>query len=186
MKWFPSSRLAAPAVGALAALTTLAPVYASAKIYVSIEQAQKLIFPSLALTATPFIVSDAVQSHMTQVSSVRHPFRGDRVWRGADGSWFIVDEVIGKHEMITYAVGLKPDGSVKGIEILEYVESYGYEVADAGWRKQFVGKRSGDPLKLGNDVQNISGATLSCKHLTDGVKRLLVFHQDVLAGYSGK
>jgi hypothetical protein len=186
MKWFPSSRLAAPAVGALAALTTLAPVYASAKIYVSVEQAQKLIFPGLVLTATPFLLSDTVQSQMTQASSVRHPFRGDRVWRGADGSWFIVDEVIGKHEMITYAVGLKPDGSVKGIEILEYVESYGYEVAEASWRKQFVGKRVSDPLKLGNDVQNISGATLSSKHLTDGVKRLLVFHQAVLAGYPGK
>ena len=182
MKWFPSS---GAAVG-LVALTGLAPIYASAKIYVSVEQAQKLLFPGVALTQTPFIVSDAVQEQMTKASSVRHPFRGERIWRAADGSWFIVDEVIGKHEMITYAVAIRADGTVKGIEIMEYVESYGYEVADASWRKQFVGKRAGDPLKLGNDVQNISGATLSCKHLTDGVKRLLVFHQASLAGYSGK
>ena len=182
MKWFPTST----AASALVALAGVAPLYASAKIYVSVEQAQKLLFPGVALSPTPFIVSDAIQAQMTQASSVRHPFRGDRIWRAADGSWFIVDEVLGKHEMITYAVGIRPDGTVKGVEIMEYVESYGYEVADATWRKQFVGKRSGAPLKLGHDVQNISGATLSCKHLTDGVKRLLVFHQALLAGYSGK
>ena len=182
MKWLPTSA----ATGALVALTGLTPIYASAKIYVSVEQAQKLLFPGVSLTLTPFIVSDALQEQMTKASSVRHPFRGDRVWRAADGSWFIVDEVIGKHEMITYALGIRPDGTVKGVEILEYVESYGYEVAEASWRKQFVGKRAGDPLKLGNDVQNISGATLSCKHLTDGVKRLLVLHQALLVGYSGK
>ena len=182
MKWFPSST----AAGALVALTGLAPIYASAKIYVSVEQAQKLLFPGVALTQTPFIVSDAVQEQMTKASSVRHPFRGDRIWRAADGSWFVVDEVIGKHEMITYALGIRADGTVKGIEIMEYVESYGYEVANPSWRQQFVGKRAGDPLKLGNDVQNISGATLSCKHLSDGVKRLLVFHQTLLAGYNVK
>ena len=183
MKWFPSSTASA---GALLALTGLAPIYASAKIYVSVEQAQKLLFPGTTLAPTPFIVSDAVQAQMTKASSVRHPFRGDRIWRSADGDWFVVDEVIGKHEMITYAVGIRADGTVKGVEIMEYVESYGYEVAQADWRKQFVGKRVGDPLKLGNDVQNISGATLSCKHLTDGVNRLLVFHQTVLAGHTGK
>ena len=182
MKWQPIPLRACT----LAALATVAPIYASAKIYVSVEQAQKLLLPNTALTQMPFIVSDAVQQQMTKVSSVRHPFRGDRIWRAADGSWFIVDEVVGKHEMITYAVALKPDGSVKGIEVLEYVESYGYEVAEASWRNQFVGKQATDAVKLGTDIQNISGATLSCKHLTDGVKRLLAFHQLVLKTGSTK
>ncbi len=177
MQWIPAT----PAQGAFVALLGLAPVYASAKIDVAIEQVQQRLFPGIALMQTPFIVSESVQQQMTQASSVRHPFRGDRIWRAADGGWFIVDEVMGKHEMITYALGLGPDGSIKGIEILTYVESYGHEVSQAAWRQQFVGKRWGAALKLGVDVQNLSGATLSCKHLTDGVKRLLVFHQAVLA-----
>jgi hypothetical protein len=32
-------------------------------------------------------------------------------------------------------------------------------------------------LKLKKDIQNISGATLSCKHLTDGVKRVMVMYE---------
>ena len=51
----------------------------------------------------------------------------------------------------------------------------------AAWRAQFVGKRADAPLKLGADIKNISGATLSSKHITDGVKRLLVTHALVLA-----
>jgi Na+-translocating ferredoxin:NAD+ oxidoreductase RnfG subunit len=117
---------------------------------------------------------------MRSASSIRHPFQGDRIWRAADGSWFIVDEVVGKHEMITYAVALSSSGAVTGIEILEYVESYGYEVAEAQWRKQFIGKTAADPIKLNQDIQNIGGATLSCKHLTDGVKRVAVLYDLVL------
>ena len=182
MKWQSTSFSAA----ALAAVASVTPVYASAKIYVSVEQAQKILFPNTALTATPILLSEAVQKEMTKASSVRHPFRGERVWRAIDGSWFVVDEVVGKHEMITYAVAIKADGSVKGVEILEYVESYGYEVAEASWRNQFVGKQVTDAVKLGSDIQNISGATLSCKHLTDGVKRMLVMHQLVLKNMAAK
>jgi len=150
---------------------------AQARIYVSIEQAQQLLFANQRLIKFPIIVTQELQEKMRVASSIRHPFVGERIWRGPDGSWLIIDEVVGKHEMITYAVGIAPNGSVKGIEILEYVESYGYEVADSQWRKQFIGKTAGDPVKLNQDIQNISGATLSSKHLTDGVKRVLVLYE---------
>jgi Na+-translocating ferredoxin:NAD+ oxidoreductase RnfG subunit len=160
------------------------PIYAQAKIYVSAEQAQKLLFPNKQFSKYPFVLSEDIQEKMQSASSVSHPFKGDRTWKAADGSYFIVDEVVGKHEMITYAVGIAPNGSVQGIEILEYVESYGYEVAEDGWLKQFVGKTADDPLKLKKDIQNISGATLSCKHLTDGVKRVMVMYDLALKAKS--
>jgi len=153
-----------------------APIIAHAKIYITVEQAQKTLFPNKQLTKAPIIITDDLQERMRVASSIRHPFQGDLIWRTADGGWLIVDEVVGKHEMITYAVGLSPNGSVIGIEILEYVESYGYEVAEAQWRKQFIGKTAKDPIKLNQDIQNIGGATLSCKHITDGVKRVVALY----------
>jgi Na+-translocating ferredoxin:NAD+ oxidoreductase RnfG subunit len=153
-----------------------APIIAQAKIYVSVDQAQKVLYPNKSLTKNPIIITDDLQERMRVASSIRHPFQGDRIWKAADGSWLIIDEVVGKHEMITYAVGIAPNGSILGIEILEYVESYGYEVAEVQWRKQFIGKTVKDPIKLNQDIQNIGGATLSCKHLTDGVKRVLVLY----------
>jgi Na+-translocating ferredoxin:NAD+ oxidoreductase RnfG subunit len=163
---------------------TTVPIMAHAKIYVSIEQAQKMLIPNKLLTKNPIIITDDLQDKMRLASSIRHPFQGDRIWRATDGSWFIVDEVVGKHEMITYAVALNPAGAVLGIEILEYVESYGYEVAEAQWRKQFIGKVASDPIKLNQDIQNIGGATLSCKHLTDGVKRVAVLYDLALKSQS--
>lgn len=164
--------------------TTTAPIVAHAKIYVSVEQAQKILIPNKPLIKNPIIITDELQDKMRSASSIRHPFQGDRIWKAADGSWFIVDEVVGKHEMITYAVALSPSGAVSGIEILEYVESYGYEVAEAQWRKQFIGKTATDPIKLNQDIQNIGGATLSCKHLTDGVKRVAVLYDIALKNQS--
>jgi Na+-translocating ferredoxin:NAD+ oxidoreductase RnfG subunit len=55
-------------------------------------------------------------------------------------------------------------------------------VAEQQWRQQFVGKTAHDPLKLNRDIQNISGATLSSKHITDGVKRVMYFYQVALKG----
>lgn len=83
--------------------------------------------------------------------------------------------------MITYAVALTAKGAVKQVEILEYNESYGGQVRDAAWRQQFVGKTLSSPVALNKDIKNISGATLSSKHVTDGVKRILQFHHLVLA-----
>lgn len=43
----------------------------------------------------------------------------------------------------------------------------------ASWLAQFVGKTSASPLRLNGDIRNISGATLSSTHVTEGVKRIL-------------
>lgn len=163
------------AIASLAMMS--APIAVQAKIYASVEQAQKILFPNKTLSKAPIIITDDLQEKMRVASSIRHPFQGERIWKTSDGSWLIIDEVVGKHEMITYAVAISSTGSILGIEILEYVESYGYEVAEAQWRKQFVGKTANDPIKLNQDIQNIGGATLSCKHLTDGVKRVAVLYE---------
>ena len=180
MRWNPSSLMP------LALLAAVPVVHAEARIFLSVEQAQKKIFGNVALKQTPVVLTEAQTEKMRAASSVRQTFRGERIWRAPDGSWFIVDEVLGKHEMITYALVLNPDISVRQIEVLEYHESYGYEVAEASWRQQFVGKTPASAIKLGNDIRNVSGATLSCKHLTDGVKRLMVMADMVLRSHDGK
>ena len=115
-----------------------------------------------------------------QASGVRVLHGEQKVWRVSSGGWFIVDEVVGKHEFITYAVGLDANGSVKQIEVMDYRETYGGEIRNENWRVQFVGKTNQSPLKLDRDIKNISGATLSCRHVTDGVKRLLAFYEIAL------
>jgi Na+-translocating ferredoxin:NAD+ oxidoreductase RnfG subunit len=87
---------------------------------------------------------------------------------------------VGKHEFIPFAVALDDRGEVKGVEILEYREAYGDQIRNANWRQQFVGRQPGVRLRLEKEIRNISGATLSCKHVTDGVNRLLATYEIVL------
>ena len=175
MKWTPSPALLFMPVGAM-----VAPALADAKIHIGIEVAQQRLFPGAKLIHSPVLLTEAQREKMRSLSSVREPFKGERVWRTEQGEWFIVDEVLGKHEMVKYALAINANGTIKGIEIMEYVESYGYEVGEASWRNQFVGKCSDATLKLNQDIKNVSGATLSCKHVTDGVKRLMVMYEIAL------
>ncbi len=161
----------------LAPVVIMAPHCAYAATYLSVEQAQQILFPGIALKAAPAHLSDEQKQAIEQRLGARLRVTDIKLWRAPDGAVFIVDEVIGKHEFITYAVGIRADGGVKGIEILEYRESYGYEVRHPGWRGQFVGKTTAAALELDKDIRNIGGATLSCRHITEGVKRLLITHE---------
>jgi hypothetical protein len=154
---------------------------AQATEYLSVAQAQSVLFPGASLQKLSAAVPNDVLETMLSRSGVHEPFNPSRIWKAAGGGFFIVDSVVGKHEKINYAVAIDAGGAVRGIEILTYNESYGYEVRNADWRAQFRGRTSASALQLGSDIQNVSGATLSCKHITQGVKRLLVLHQLVLS-----
>jgi Na+-translocating ferredoxin:NAD+ oxidoreductase RnfG subunit len=131
------------------------------------------MFPGAPLAASFVTLTADQQRQIEQLAGVPASRPQLRVWRAPTGGLFIVDEVIGKHELITYALGLNADGSVRQIEILDYRESYGWEIRNQNWRHQFVGKTTADPVRLDRDIRNISGATMSCRHVTEGVKRLL-------------
>jgi hypothetical protein len=154
-----------------AAVVIAAPAHAT--VYLTVDQAQQAIFPGGRFTEAPLTLSDADAKAIEARSGVNVGRREVHAWRVDGGGLFIVDEVIGKHEYITFAVGLDADGTVRGIEIMDYRESYGYEIRNPVWRAQFTGKTAADPLKLDGDIRNIGGATLSCRHITDAVKRVL-------------
>lgn len=86
----------------------------------------------------------------------------------------IVDDVQGKSQPITYLALINPDGSANDVEVLIYREPYGGEISYETFRKQFRGKNSGDRLKVGRDIRNIAGATISSNAITNGVKKLLI------------
>lgn len=160
---------------------------ALATLYLTTEQAQRALFAAATrFERVPLSLSDEQRRALKKAAPTRTKVPVDSVWRASQGDkalgWFIVDEVFGRHEFITYAAGIDASGAVIGIEILEYRETHGGQVRGAGWRAQFVGKRRGDAVALGEDIVNISGATLSCKHLADGVRRLLALHDLALRG----
>ena len=162
-----------------AAVIALAPTGALAVDYMNAEQAQKLMFAQADAFEMREIPLDAAISQQLAAAGVKPqaPRLQVRLARqgGALLGYFLVDEVIGKFERITYAVGINPDGSVRQIEVLTYRESHGHEIRLTAWRKQFVGKTASSPLQVGEDIANISGATLSCTHVTEGIRRNVIW-----------
>jgi Na+-translocating ferredoxin:NAD+ oxidoreductase RnfG subunit len=148
--------------------------------YLTVEQAQAALCPGVKLAETTVKLTPGQQKAIEKAARVRVRQTEFAAWRTPAGEWFLVDQVVGKHEFISYAVTLTAEGAVAGLEILDYRETYGGEVRNGKWRAQFAGKTATAPLKLDQDITNISGATLSCRNLTDGVKRLLVTHDLVL------
>ena len=150
--------------------------------YLTVPQAQRILFPAAdAFISEPVHLSEAQRKEVEDYAGIRMRAEKQPVWRaqvnGETAGWFVLDEVYGKHEFITYAVALDKDGGVLGVEILDYRETHGGEVRNRAWREQFTDKHYGDALELDNGIENISGATLSCKHVTEGVRRVLgIFH----------
>lgn len=148
-----------------------APAWATT--YLTVPQVQQLLFPQGNLTADFRTLTPEQAKAIHARSGVALLSKNVRLWHAADGGALIVDEVVGKHEFITYALALDRAGAVRDVEIMDYRETYGGQVRDPAWRAQFTGKRDGAPLTLGHDIRNNSGGTLSARHITDGVKRLL-------------
>ncbi len=162
-----------------AALTIFMPAHAT--VYLTVEQAQALMFPGQSLTADFRTLTDAQADAIEKASDTNVRNRQLRAWRASGGGWFVVDEVVGKHDFIPFALALDANGAVKSVEILEYREAYGGEVRNPKWLAQFAKKKNGDSIVDGDSIQNISGATLSSKHITDGVRRLLATYALILA-----
>jgi len=157
--------------------------------YMSLEQAQGLIFAQAQeFVPAPVTLTPDQIERIERQSGVKVRGPRQQAWEARSGGkligWFIVDQVIGKHDLITYAAGINLDGSLRQFQVIEYREAYGYQVRELRWRDQFVGKTIADPLKVGTDIVNISGATMSCQHVTEGIKRLLAFFEVVLRNVS--
>lgn len=168
----------------VAVASAAVPAPAAATVYMTVQAAQQGMFPAASFVPHPLAFTAEQRKTIARASGVASFEKVQRVWDVRSGErragWFIVDRVLGKHELITYAVALSPDGAVRRVEILEYRETYGGEIRNPAWRQQFIGKRFGAGVQLGKDIKNITGATLSSRHVTDGVRRLLVTYQLLL------
>ena len=155
-------------------------IVAHAKTYLSTEEAANVIAPGNKFERRTLELSDDEAARIAKASGERVRSKKLEYFKAANGDVVFIDEVLGKHEFIKIAAGVNAKtNALRGVEILEYRESYGHEVRNPEWRKQFEGKTIDSKLKLDEDIRNISGATLSSAHVTGGARRLLQTYEVV-------
>lgn len=153
--------------------------------YLSLEAAQRAIFPEARAFEPVALQLTAAQRQTLAELAGRQPPRGRlQVWRvqGAGGElgFFLADEVVGRQDFIDYALGINADGTLRAPEIMSYRESHGAEIRNDAWRRQFARRADGARLRPVVDIRNIAGATLSCEHVTAGVRYLAALWQVAL------
>lgn len=97
----------------------------------------------------------------------------------------VVQNTIGKHKPMTYMVGVDNEGSVSDVELLVFRESRGSDVRKKRFNAQYEGKTVFDPVQIKRDITNITGATMSVRSMSAGVKRVLVLIDEFYLKPSG-
>jgi len=184
------TRLSFLAVSGLAAFLAPPAQVAVAADYLSIEAAQRGLFTRAdRFDEVVLALSPAQKASVTGLAGPQPPHRSLRAWKAMNGNellgYVFVDEVLGRQDMITYAVGIDRAGHLGSLEVLSYRESHGGEIRGTGWRNQFNGREGLEHLRFGTDIKNIAGATLSCEHVTQGVRWVTALWQVALRADNG-
>jgi Na+-translocating ferredoxin:NAD+ oxidoreductase RnfG subunit len=151
----------------------------SIDVYLTEEQALKLLFPkSQQVRAEELRLTPDQKVRVQERIGWKFPENSFRAFKaetnGTVDGYAVIQETIGKHRPITYMVGVTPKGKVSDIEILVYRESKGSEVRMKRFNYQYEGKTALDPIRINKDIINITGATMSVRSVSAGVKRALV------------
>ena len=149
------------------------------EIYFTEEEAAKVMFPdSEKIRRETLSLTAEQKTFVEEVIGWEFPETSFDVFIGEsqekiDG-YALIQNTIGKHRPITYMVGVDSAGEVSNFEVLVYREARGNEIATKRFNYQYQGKNIADPIRINRDIINITGATMSVRSASAGVKRVLV------------
>lgn len=150
-----------------------------AEVYLNEEESLKIMFPKSERVRKDFIkLTSEKKSLIEDRIGWKFPEESFEVYIGETGDqidgYAVVQNTIGKHKPMTYMVGVDNRGHVSDIELLVFRESRGSEVRQKRFNAQYEGKSVLDPVRINKDIINISGATMSVRSMSAGIKRVLV------------
>ena len=176
-------------------LTTFSPARGGEKVYLSEEEAPKMVFPEADEFEKRVVESTPeLREKIKNLIGKTEPSIWEKEYKtfiakkeGRVIGYAVIIEEIGKHRPITFVVGVTPEGKAGNIAVMIYREPYGSEIRTKRFLKQYEGKTLGDPIRTRKDIVNISGATLSVRAANRGVKKALalirvVYPQDKNTG----
>ncbi|OAI46916.1 hypothetical protein AYO43_05485 [Nitrospira sp. SCGC AG-212-E16] len=152
---------------------------AHAEVFLTEDEALKLMFPKSGNIRKDLIrLTPEKKAQIEDRIGWKFPEELFEVYIGETGAqidgYALIQNTIGKHKPMTYMVGIDHTGHVLNVELLVFREARGSEVRTKRFNVQYEGKTVLDPVRLNKDIINISGATMSVRSMTAGIKRGLV------------
>lgn len=150
-----------------------------AEVFMSEEDGVKIMLPKSERVRKEVIkLSPEKKAQIEERIGWKFPEQSFEVYIGESGDkidgYALVQNTIGKHKPMTYMVGIDSKGQVSDVELLVFRESRGSEIRQKRFNAQYEGKTVSDPVRINKDIINISGATMSVRSMSAGIKRVLV------------
>jgi Na+-translocating ferredoxin:NAD+ oxidoreductase RnfG subunit len=80
-----------------------------------------------------------------------------------------------KDDYFDYMVIFDNDLFIEKVVVLIYRSGYGSQITDEKWLQQFIGKKNGENMIMNQDIDAVTGASVSSPALALGVKALSKF-----------
>jgi Na+-translocating ferredoxin:NAD+ oxidoreductase RnfG subunit len=150
-----------------------------AEVFLTEDEALKLMFPKSERIRQEVIrLTTEKKAQIEERIGWKFPEESFEVYIGETGAqvdgYALIQNTIGKHKHMTYMVGVDNTGACTDVELLVFREAKGSEVRTKRFNVQYEGKTVHDPIRINKDIINISGATMSVRSISAGVKRALV------------
>jgi len=85
----------------------------------------------------------------------------------------LVEEAMGRYHSFKFMVFVNSKLEVQAVYVLQYDEDYGSEITSKKWLEQFKGFNPQSKFEYKQNIDAISGATISSKSITLGIKNVL-------------
>jgi Na+-translocating ferredoxin:NAD+ oxidoreductase RnfG subunit len=143
------------------------------------DQVMKKAFPSAETFVRQVLrLSDELMKKLSRESGQKISSRFVTVYvaKKDDGNlgYGFIGYTKGKSSFIKYFVAITPDGKIHSIEIMSYRGEKGSEVRHEIFKKQFAGKSLGGNIKVGADINAMTGATISSQAVTNSVRNTVL------------
>ena len=150
-----------------------------AEVFLTEDEALKLMFPKSDRIRKDVIrLTPETKAQIEERIGWKFPEQDFEVHIAETGAhidgYVVLQNTIGKHKPMTYMVGVDNQGQVSDVELLVFREARGSEVRTKRFNSQYEGKTVLDPVRINKDIINISGATMSVRSMSAGIKRVLV------------
>jgi len=135
-----------------------------------------MLFPDYSIKADKYNLESKLKKEIEKNIKQKF-FRDDLyVWevsKSDSNSYYVVlDNVIGKSMPITFLIIFNSDQSIYKTSIIKYREPYGAEVGGKNWLRQFDAGTKSTKFKVGENINGITGATISVHSVTKGINKL--------------
>ncbi len=153
---------------------------AQAKLFMNQEKALAKAFPEAdaverkTLFLTPEQARAVEEESRTRVDSSIVTYYVGKKGDTPLGTAFFSTRVVRTMPMLLMTV-VKPDGRVAFVEVLAFYEPEDY-LPRPSWLRQYQNKLLNDRLRIRRDIPNVTGASLTCQAINDGVRQTLALH----------